>query len=353
MKSMDPSNFGSFSSGGNSGATGNAGVPNGGVTPGTNPAANPQQVNPVQTQGFGGAQQMDQVSQSTSVFQQPQPSQFQPQTVAPNTGDIVLGGGTKPKKFKKGLVLAIIIFLIIITGGLTAYFLTRNNANNNAVSVQTLASNYREAFNEYANYILYGKDSLEDIAGTYESGVFYSIWQAADEEDAGFFNKSKVLFDNIAIQLQKQENEMDFVFFDNYSDIFNFYYLYNTVPRISSMSILEKYLQDGKESTSEYINDSYKVFDESSGLAQVYSRNQKEADLLTLDQINVAYSNGCIEGNTINKSCFSSLGTEFAEQKADFVRNVNSITYDASRDVVLDCFIISDKIYNLGKGQDA
>lgn len=185
---------------------------------------------------------------------------------------------------------------------------------------------------------------------TYEPGTFYSIWQAADEKNKAFFDKSKILFDSIIVQLQKQENDIDFVVFNNYSDIFNFYYLYNTVPRVSSMNILEKYLQDGKESTLEYINNSYKVFDESSGLAQIYGRNQKEVDLLTLDQIDTAYSNGCIEGNTINEGCSNSLWAEFLEQKADFIQNVNSITYEASRDVVLDCFNISDKIYNLGKG---
>ncbi|MBQ1387309.1 hypothetical protein IIY68_00745 [Candidatus Saccharibacteria bacterium] len=285
----------------------------------------------------------------------PQPlRQFSPQSTtspaAPNMGDIILSD-TPPQKSKKGLVIALVLFVIILASGLGVYFFISQNAKNTAnTTTQTLASNYREAFNEYANYILYGQDSLEDIVSTYEPGTFYSIWQAADEKNKAFFDKSKILFDSIIVQLQKQENDIDFVVFNNYSDIFNFYYLYNTVPRVSSMNILEKYLQDGKESTLEYINNSYKVFDESSGLAQIYGRNQKEVDLLTLDQIDTAYSNGCIEGNTINEGCSNSLWAEFLEQKADFIQNVNSITYEASRDVVLDCFNISDKIYNLGKG---
>lgn len=275
---------------------------------------------------------------------------MRPQVVASGTGDVVLGG-VEPKKSKRGLIVVIVLCLMISVAGLVAYVFNRNT-NRDTGSVQTLAGNYREAFNEYANYILYGKDSLNDIENSYQPDVFYAIWQAADEKDEAFFSRSRTLFDNVVKQLGNSGGNIDLVLFNSYASIFDFYYLYNTVPKVSSADILEKYLQSGKEATSEYINSSYKIFEESSDLAQLYGQNQKEIDLLTLDQVDAAYSNGCIENSAINQSCFDSLGTDILEQKTSLIQKVQSITYDASRDVVLNCFVIVNDIYYSGKEQN-
>ena len=277
---------------------------------------------------------------------------MRPQVVVSGTGDVVLGG-VEPKKSKRGLIVVIVLCLMISVVGLVAYVFNRNT-NRDTGSVQTLAGNYREAFNEYANYILYGKDSLNDIENSYQPDVFYAIWQAADEKDEAFFDKSKVLFGNITNQLQKQENSIDFIAFNDYANTFDFYYLYNTVPKISSADILEKYLQNGKEAVSEYINSSYEAFEESSDLAQSYGRGQKEIDLLTLDQIDIAHANGCIENGAINQSCFNSLEMkDISERKTSLTMSVNRVIYDASRDVVLDCFTIANEFYSSRKGQNA
>ena len=303
------------------------------------------------------------VTSATPQNPQPtsQPPQFRfqarpqfPAQAAPITSgasDIILGS-TPPKKSKKPLIVTIIIILITIVAGVLAYFIFQQNNNNSVEPIATSATNYREAFNEYANYILYGEDSLKNIANTYESDTSYAIWQAADEKNETFFNKAKALFNNIVEQLRNSESDIDLVLFNGYANVFDFYYLYNTSPGISNINILEKYIQDGEEATSEYINNNYKVFEESSNLAQSYARSQKELDLLTLEQISIAYSNDCIENGTIDQNCLDSLEINFLEQKYDLQKNVQSITYDASRDIVIGCFTVADSIYYPEKEQN-
>ena len=107
---MDPSNFGSFSSGGNSGGANGINVPNNGVTSGANPIVNSLQVNPGQAQGFVGAQPIQSVqpivsgpTQQPRTVQSPmqQPMQFQPQMVASGTGDILISSSQRKRKKKK------------------------------------------------------------------------------------------------------------------------------------------------------------------------------------------------------------------------------------------------------------
>ena len=287
----------------------------------------------------------------------PQPlRQFSPQSTtspaAPNMGDIILSD-TPPQKSKKGLVIALVLFVIILASGLGVYFFISQNAKNTAnTTTQTLASNYREAFNEYANYILYGKDSTDNIIVPSDNDIYYAIWLAADEKNVGFFDKAKNLLDNFLNWQEKSSNELLEALIIRYSDIFDFYYLYNIKPRIPISYIAESYINEGKDTTAKYIEENYEAFKNSSELAQTYGSKQKEIDLSILEQTEIAHKNGCVENNVPNQECLNALGISFLEQRQATIEDIQGIIYDASHDVVFDCFTIANEIYSAEKEQN-
>ena len=257
------------------------------------------------------------------------------------------------QKSKKGLVIALVLFVIILASGLGVYFFISQNAKNTAnTTTQTLASNYREAFNEYANYILYGKDSTDNIIVPSDNDIYYAIWLAADEKNVGFFDKAKNLLDNFLNWQEKSSNELLEALIIRYSDIFDFYYLYNIKPRIPISYIAESYINEGKDTTAKYIEENYEAFKNSSELAQTYGSKQKEIDLSILEQTEIAHKNGCVENNVPNQECLNALGISFLEQRQATIEDIQGIIYDASHDVVFDCFTIANEIYSAEKEQN-
>ena len=230
---MDPSNFGSFSSGGNSGGANGINVPNNGVTSGADPTVNSSQVNPGQAQGFVGAQPVRPaqpvVSGSTQqprTVQSPmqQPMQFQPQMMTSGTEDVILGSGAEPKKSRKGLIVGIVLAMLVLVGvGILVAF---SMGNMNGVSKEKGEQN----FNIFANYILYEKtDDAQDLE-TEDTGQYALKGLAFYEHDKAkefyalamkYWNSFVYTYpeqdDNVSNKINEVGNELTFLerFADN------------------------------------------------------------------------------------------------------------------------------------------
>lgn len=273
---------------------------------------------------------------------------MRPQVVASGTGDVVLGG-VEPKKSKRGLIAGIIVvFFVFILAGFAVYY----HVDNNVATVQTNAKSYREAFNEYANYILYGKESVNDIVEPVGNTTYYAVWSAADEKNVDFFNEAEDLLEIFKNWQERPHDELLESLIDRYSDVFDFYYLYSVEPVVSSDRIMELYIDSGKDVATEYIKRNYKAFEESSKLAQTYAFDQEKIDLSILEQIDVAYANGCIENNVFNQECLNVLNMDFSEQRRAAIEDVQNIVYSAGHDIVFDCFTFADEIYNSKEEQN-
>lgn len=265
-------------------------------------------------------------------------------------GDITTGG--VPQKSKKLLVVAAAIVLIIIMAGALTCLVFQQKNNSSTEPIATLATNYREAFNEYVNYIFYGEDSINNITESINSTTYYAIWSAADNKDINFFNKAKNLLEIFENWQGRPRDELLDLLIDKYSDTFDFYYLYSIEPTVPSNFIEKLYINDGKNTAAEYIEERYKAFKESSKLAQDYASNQKEVDLLILEKIDIAHTNGCLEDNSLNQECLNALNIDFPEQRKIATENAQNIVYSASHDIVFDCFTLASEIYNLKEEQN-
>lgn len=355
MKSMDPSNFGSFSSGGNSGATGNAGVSNGGVASGTNPAANPQQVNPVQTQGFGGAQQMGQVYQPTSVFQQPQPSQFrqsqqfstQPPVIS-NDSIILSPDNTKSKKKS-------ILITVIIVGGLilvaTLFFIFKPWDNSSVLRTQNSLNLSVQAYTNYANYLIYGindnnpindevvwetQSILRDVA---DSSSLEERSQYVDELSE-LYNRFSEQFDNANFIAENEEdNELLYSLYESNSSGVRSLVNYFKAGRLSSNEIAKEYLKSGKDNVLDLVESTYQL---DSNQSDAYSRfvTAKRLEAQRISSVYDYYSGvGCISGEVLQEEC-----VELHANDDELLELVNLANEAVENSEVLSLHLVSDVI---------
>lgn len=327
------------------------------------PIQSPQPVTQLTPQTFtpndttdGGAQPDSPTPQPAPIPRQVSPPQSFQQFSTQLSPSILDDGGITtsgvPQKSKKLLVVAAAIVLIIIMAGALIGLVFQQKNNSSTEPIATLATNYREAFNEYVNYIFYGEDSINNITESIDSTTYYAIWSAADNKDINFFNKARNLLEIFENWQGRPRDELLDLLIDRYSDTFDFYYLYSIEPTVPSNFIEKLYINDGKNTAAEYIEEKYKVFKESSKLAQDYASNQKEVDLLILEKIDIAHMNGCLEDNILNQECLNALNIDFPEQRKIATENAQNIVYSASHDIVFDCFTLASEIYNLKEEQN-
>lgn len=266
------------------------------------------------------------------------------------------GGGNKTKKLwiAGGVIGAILVVCIAVVA------VVMNNGgganspsdSNSEINRQYGISNYKEAVNAFANYILFSQNSTDRVSDTYDSTAQYAIWKAAADKDVGFFNNAKELFDNMmawtgeAVEDTDKTREIDTVLLDSYGDGFLFYYLLNTVSDVPFDDLSEKYIKEGQEAALTLINDSYEPFlGSSSDAAKRYGELKKEIGLLNMDMIKSAVDNGCASSTTIDAECMNKLYDENTiARKREMEGTVDSILSDTEKRIVRRCYILIDSI---------
>ena len=384
---MDPSNFGSFSSGGNFGGTGATGTQNGGVASGTGTIASPQQSAPVQAQGFVGVQaaqpQMQQSGQVGAIsggarsqmigLQMAQPQivqpqmaaqsqasgsmQFQPQVVSSSTEDVVLGGAG-PKKSKKGVVVGVVIAVLVLVGvGVGAMLLSRKNT-----AVELLKS--EDTFNTYANYLLFG--NATDVAVDANLDDVRETVYALDCEDKThseckeFFEEAKILLDNFRSSDYKGSLSEEYILeVEDYILLFDEYYSYIVFDVMDDDAVLARYMEDGYDGTIEYIEKYYNdlVNSDDAFLAN-YGGYEIERTKVIVDNIKELEQAGCIVNGQNDRACMENFkySEETIERIMDFEYGVGNdvrVSINGVRDdLAYETIFTADLLSGNGGGGD-
>lgn len=174
--------------------------------------------------------------------------------VRSSSDDIILPSFTEPKpksNNKKPLIIGAIIAGVVIVACLAFLAIKNNNSDENLdSSVSVSADSAKGKFNIYANYLLYGKDSADDI-GTYSKNKTYTFdsvisgeYNETDlndettaynysETESSYFNTIKTLFDDFYNFYSSEQSEPSEAVSD-YKDTVEFIYTYNNFTSPSS-----------------------------------------------------------------------------------------------------------------------
>ncbi len=270
---------------------------------------------------------------------------------AQQTGDIMLQPTQPPKKSQKPLLIAIIIACIVIIVVVVVFLIFANPNSPLATSTTKL----RPAFNQYANYALYGTESTNDLAEPYSESKTYQIASAitnsddnsATIRDPAFFNSTQQKF-NTFIQSYNnaniQNSELANLLSD-YQDNFNFLTLYANTQRLNQNDIAQKYLAGNTtEQITSYIQKTYSPFIGSSlPLAQEYGQKAIIELQNSIALFDTMKTNDCIQGQTIEPECAQSTMKAFQSDKK---QNDSStiVVHDALQFIIQKCWDIDHQL---------
>jgi len=293
---MDPSYNNSFG-GNNSGVNP---VPNPGATPPIGPAPAPVQ----------SPAPMANLNSMPNPTPAPTPAPIQSPTPPPqfssDSGDIVINSAPKStKKFTPGVIALIVIVVILLFAGISFLIINRNNGSSGSATPSAI----KEAFNSYVNYVLYGKDSTEDIEDITNSDVVITPYFESldDNEKAQYITTATEKYNNfINLYYAEDRNLDDLVDTNPLEDYFQ------SFPRIKILSeqdVLDLYNQYGKSEATQKIKDNYNIANVSNNIA-VYVDDSEELSNAYLDIIANIDSAGCLSNRTIVEGCYRLTDSE-------------------------------------------
>lgn len=240
-------------------------------------------------------------------------------------GDIVLNNGTK-KKSKKMLLIVFFTLAVIIVSIVLVLILT-------GVGKTNVPDNERTAFNKFANYLLYGKDSKEDIsAEKYRSNHRYYIDEIYDNSASSdeFTEKLDDYFKNVESRYDKYLSLTDKNKYHDLSDALDTYkekldlYHYTIVsPLLSVTNLLGLYFDEDKLESK--LDDYFSSYDKSNiASTRSYGSDYNERAKNFISIVKQYHDLGCVsqERGTIATSCLNNNVEPFLTLNNNYVEFV-------------------------------
>ena len=273
-----------------------------------------------------------------------------------DTGDIVLAASGKKAKKWPFVVLGLVVFAALAAMG--AWMMTRGGGEEETI---------RGKFNVYANYILYGEESNNELTSTYDAENSYKIEDILNdsgiEEQRSYFAKVTEYWKNFVDDYNTSTDtgdadNLEYVV-DTYINLsvknLEFLTQYVNLEKLSAEMIMTMYLANGKEYVENYIAQQYKNFiDSENSLMQEYAGYEMEYLQITIDQMEMLENAGCVTNGTIDDECANSDSVGFGdeywathENPLYLLRYEKNMINSSANAIVQYCFVISDELKNM------
>lgn len=275
-------------------------------------------------------------------------------TTAGGKGDIRLPG---EKKSKKGLVAVVLAILVIIIG-LVIFLVAQNITKQDN---RTTNNQSQQAFNRYANYVLF-ENVNSSLAGDFEQGKVYSLYKQfnSDPTDDAFWSEAMSLLTAAVDTYEKsdQVNQVMQGFLQSYQMDFTFVDKYKKLSLPSDAQILLELSKSGLEATQAATADLYSSLLE---YAQD-STSMIVENLISQHNIYVAllksYSDaGCASNSGINAACIERISD--TQVITDLLERYSAASYTTSgqlralvHDLERRCWVVSQQFQKEPVGID-
>ncbi len=313
------------------------------------------------TQTFATSGQPTQTATVSPVTQYVQTSYPQQPVARPSvqyapddTGDIKLTS-THPKKSKKGLIIGLIVFVIIlITVGtifVVSYIQSQSGANIHKDSVAI-----QNKFNKYANYVLYGEDSVEQIQDFKAENVY-----AIDEN----INNNSFL---------KNANNLYSAFLEDFigsdydgkvstsllstNEYYNFLIWKNDFSEIDKTELLQIYMDKGLGVAKDYIKNYYNDVDHSNSLVELFAKYDSEYAIYMVEEWAIYDEKGCRQDKSYDTTCIMNITNDekiqnFAKHLYELEASINYLIPQTIETIKEQLQIYKKVIYGEGDIEEA
>lgn len=173
-------------------------------------------------------------------------SNFAQQGAISSGGDMVLASNGKKKRWP--IVVLIILVLAIAGVGVVAVVLKPSDNSN---SGQVSDNSYKEKFNIYANYLLYGKKENSNIEN-FEASNLFAVDFASDDNE--YMKELVRLYkDFYEAELAAGADLLPEIPFSEVEELMDFIVAYNELDMIDMNTLREKYLAGGENVAEAYV----------------------------------------------------------------------------------------------------
>lgn len=237
------------------------------------------------------------------------------------------------KSHKKiiGIIIAIIIFAIA-TFSILFFVVPRSKAQ-------------KVAFNEYANYLLYGKESTAKIENHIDlSYVYYFDKQNInltkdDTEKDGIIQYYNILSEKLANFISNNKKETETI--REYTNTANAYFEVRKTYLLTDEIIRNYFVQNGYSATSSLIKKHYLSLlnSDSEYITIMYNHLLKLAEHY-LSKFNTYYAAGCTNGVEINYDCPSVDTNSYSVIELELENAVDTVLSEMRRKTLEGCWDI-------------
>lgn len=268
----------------------------------------------------------------------------------PGSSDIVLA---PEKKKHTRLIIGIVVVFILIIVGIIAFVMIILKSQNSGI----VTTNYKEAFNLYANYALFGKDSIEDVdwekldsasVSYFEQNV---VMESDSDKKETVIGKMKELYDGFSNQYAEKRSDYinKILSYGKKIDLLNTYYS-DGIP--SKAALLEAYQKGGNNEANLVVDGFSDLYKEYDGLyIENISELVKKYGSTQLGQIGEYTEIGCVVDGSIDYACALSIGDgeldRLLHEGSDYLNSIRVIIAASGLDVELDLNSIADTVIDI------
>lgn len=225
-------------------------------------------------------------------------------------GDIILtptpGSNKKPKT---ALIILAVFIIIALFAGIAYLILNRGSGD------QVSQNDLKESFNSYANYVLYGKESTENLTEIPDAGFAPYFEELNSDERVQYVTTATEKYDKFtSLYYAEGRNTDDLTDTNPLQDYFQDY------PRVNALGeqdVLELYNRYGKSEATEMIDNNYNITNISNNMA-VYVDDLNELSLTYLDIVANIGTSGCLKDGTVIEGCYTLTENESNRMKIFF-----------------------------------
>lgn len=233
-----------------------------------------------------------------------------------NSGDVVLA--PEKKSHKKWIIIGVVALVLIVIL-VVAFLIPKGGVN--------ISGGAKSAFNRYANYVLYGIDSTDQI-GQYNEEMDYLLYDLSDmelSERKAYFAKAGELLDDFKEKNNGNSNYDFMNAFSNYLSDFELAKLVYTNTTLDSDTLVG----------SAYDN------------VRRYGEYQADYEELSEKYLNDARASGCPEMEDVHDGCGTYMNADMLTQIDDDYFEMIMLRDDAVTNTLVGCFNLSNMIYGI------
>ncbi len=302
--------------------------------------------NPVASNPFG--QTSTGQGQANAFFAQGNMNTGMP--IGSGTGDVVIGGDQKKNQKKMLLVGGLIALVVLIVVGLVASAIFSRGGGSDGGGSDV--ANQKSAFNSYANYVLFGEDSDEDLTEEeiYENSAYFETLDINEDVITKYTLEANKKFGELERSYAQDNDPYWQTAFTDMSDFFQ--KLPSALP-LTVKELSDAFASGGRSGAEELIDRRYSTSDYSSdedGLSSMFLDYLDAASSLSALRLNViekAKEGGCVISDSLENSCYTMNESEIQEAEGYFAESNDSV--EAMRQ---NAFLAIQNMFNKIYGYD-